>query len=92
MDTSIKAPAIAMNACKSSSVVAHGFCPNTGRLAIQFKNSTYHYEGVPAELYAQLQSAESVGKFFQANIRDKFKSTKLAPPKADDESEAEASA
>ena len=74
---------IVLTPCESSRIAAHGHCAETNTLALQFyrkgengervPGATYHYSGFPAEKYADLCDAESVGKFFGAavNVKDK---------------------
>ncbi len=45
-----------------------------GELHIMFKgNKHYVFYDVPIEVYNELVLAESVGKYFHANVRDKYK-------------------
>lgn len=47
------------------------------RLHIKFlNNSTYAYLEVPKEVYIEFAKAESAGKFFHAEIKNKFTNTK----------------
>lgn len=71
MDAAItKRPTITLKPCESSRIRAHGHCPETNTLALQFHakdgrpGPTYHYQGFTAEKYAELCGCESVGKFF----------------------------
>lgn len=60
-----KAPAIPMAAVKSSQIDSIGHMGDT--LAVKFKSgSTYHYPGVTAEQFADLNKADSIGKAFNA--------------------------
>lgn len=66
--------AIEMKKCSSSNIHSHGFDEATNTLAICFRSggqggATYHYKGVTKAQYAALQASESVGKWFQQNIR-----------------------
>lgn len=66
-------PNIAITPCKSSQVHGYGYCPDTQTLAMQFKqkngvSAVYQYPCSP-ELYAELEAAESKGKFFGQKIR-----------------------
>lgn len=68
--------AIGMDAVESSKIHAIGHDPETQTLAIQFKNfktgeggSIYHYDNFTAEQFAEFKSAESIGKYFGANIQ-----------------------
>ena len=69
-------PTIHMNPVeKSSNIAATGYDPHSKTLAIKFKggNKTYHYAGVPHDLFDQMNKAESVGKFVGGQIVGKFK-------------------
>lgn len=62
---------------KSTNIAAVGHDPATSQLVVQFKSGAAHvYEGVTAEDHAALVGAESVGKHFIANIKNKFASSK----------------
>jgi hypothetical protein len=52
---------------------------------VQFQGSgsTYDYAGVSAETAADFLKAESIGKFFGAQIKGKFEYRKLPAKKAD---------
>lgn len=57
---------------KSSGIAAIGY--ENGTLAVQFSSGrTYIYADVPAELVEKMRGAESIGRFFMAEIRSKFK-------------------
>ena len=48
-------------------------------ITVQFKNGrVYSYAGCPREVYDGLLAAESAGKYFNANIRDKYPSSRKA--------------
>jgi hypothetical protein len=54
----------------SSNIQAIGYDPDAKVLSVQFKiGGTYHYEGVPQEVYDGLDKAESVGKHFATVIK-----------------------
>lgn len=62
---------------ESSSVAAIGYDEASGTLAIVFTSGTkYHYEAIPLDLWAKMQDAESVGRFYAQQIRGKFTGTK----------------
>lgn len=63
---------IVLSPCKSAGIKAHGYDPASRTLAIEFGSGVYHYAGVPAEVYDELKSAESVGGFYSRAIRGKF--------------------
>lgn len=55
---------------ESSNISAIGYDPATQELQVEFKNgTTYSYSGVPQSQYDALLSAQSVGRYFMANIR-----------------------
>lgn len=55
-----------------------------GDLLLRFKNGTiYKYKEVPDSVRVALINAESFGKFFATNIRDKFITEKVEFPKPD---------
>lgn len=70
-----KHPTIPMSAVKSSQIESIGHMGDT--LAVKFKGgSVYHYPGVTADQFADLQKAESIGKAFNA-FKVGRKSTKI---------------
>ena len=69
---------IKLTPAKSSNISHTGYDPFTNTLAVQFKSgATYHYHGVPLDVYHALGKSESVGKFISANVLGKFKHSKL---------------
>lgn len=73
-----KAPIVPITEVKgSSAVTGTGYDASKGILAVQFKGGrTYHYQGVPQETVAAMNSAESIGKFVNSNITGKFEQYK----------------
>lgn len=66
---------------KSSFIHSVGHDEATGTLIVLFhKGDLWTYDGVSAELHAQMMAAESVGKFFIAKIKDAFQATKISVP------------
>lgn len=67
---------------KSSSLSGFGYDVATSTLAVQFKvgGPIYQYAGVPAEVFAKMQGAESFGRFFAAEIKGKFGDPLKIPP------------
>lgn len=69
----------------SSNINAVGYNENSRLMKIVFKGkgdtfTTYLYEGVEPELYAELLKAESKGRFLSENVirqKDKYKYIKL---------------
>ena len=86
MDTQIqKRPAIAITPCESSRIHGYGYDAATQTLALQFKSkggpgSIYHYAGVPAPVFSDLQKAESLGRFFGEVIQSKDEDGNLNYP------------
>ena len=75
-------PSIELSPCVSSQVKAYGYDAETRTLAVQFisNNSLYHYADVPADVFASMKAAPSVGTFFGKHIRNAFVCTKQADP------------
>jgi hypothetical protein len=76
---------IPMTTVQSSQIHAIGYDAPTSTLRVQFKNKSgpsapYDYAGVPPETAEAFQKAESVGRFFGAEIKGKFDYRKLPPP------------
>lgn len=67
---------------KSSMLTAAAYDPASRRLVVRFKgDNEYEYTDVPPEHFEALCCAESVGKFFGANIRGAYPSKKLEKEK-----------
>lgn len=76
--TQFKAPKFTMTPVKSSQVKSHGYDPVSRTLAVEFNSgSTYYYSDVPADVYANMQKAESVGSFLGKYIKPAFKFKKV---------------
>lgn len=78
----------ALTPCVSSAIAAHGFDPATQTLFLKFTTGgTYSFPEVSNDLYAALQAAESVGRFYSANIKGKYAPTPVTftPEPADSE-------
>jgi hypothetical protein len=62
---------------KSSSIRSVGYDPAAKILEVEFASGAiYRHHDVPPEIYVDLLSAESVGKFYGANLRGKFQYAK----------------
>lgn len=62
----------------SSNIVAVGYDRNQRVLGIEFvSGGVYDYTGVPKETFDDFVKSGSLGKFFYANIRDKFPTKKV---------------
>ena len=59
----------------SSPIVSIGYDEVSETLEVEFKSGlVYQYLNVPARIHARLMDAPSIGGFFNANVRDVFKS------------------
>jgi hypothetical protein len=56
----------------SSNLVSVGYDGQNRTLEIEFGSGVYNYFGVPNYVYSDLMRAESHGKYFHRNIRDKY--------------------
>lgn len=64
--------------CGSSAIKAAQHDPQTSTLTIDFPNgSQYSYADVPQQVYIDFMNAESKGKFFNQNIKGKYKAEKV---------------
>ena len=62
----------------SSNIASVGFDEGHLVLEVEFKDGgLYQYANVPSREHANLMSASSTGGYFAANIRDKYRTTKL---------------
>lgn len=63
-----KHPTIAMSPVKSSQIESIGHMGDT--LAVKFRSGqTYHYHEFSAEKFADMQKAESIGKYFGQHVK-----------------------
>jgi hypothetical protein len=61
----------------SSNIKDVSYNAEAKRLTVTFMSgATYHYDGVPASVYAAISAAASPGGYFAAAIKDKFPTTK----------------
>lgn len=77
-----------MTPCVSSAIAAHGFDPATQTLYLKFTSGgTYSFPEVSNDTYAALQAAESVGRFYGANIKGQYTAqpVPIEPEPADSE-------
>ncbi|WP_066384109.1 MULTISPECIES: KTSC domain-containing protein [unclassified Anabaena] len=73
----VEAP-IAMLPVSSSMANAVGYCSDEQVLQVEFHNGAiYEYSGVEAETWEDLQSAESVGQFFNQEIKGRYECDRL---------------
>ncbi len=67
---------------ESSFLQSIAYDPGLALMEVKFKNGkTYRYQDVPEELFYQLSSAKSCGKFFGEHIKGKFTAVPLAQKK-----------
>ncbi len=72
-----KHPSIATKPIKSSQIAEIGHHGDI--LCVKFHGGgCYHYHGVSADVFEQMQKAESAGKFLSSNIKGKFKFEKVS--------------
>lgn len=66
---------------KSTNLVSVGYDDKSCILEIEFKGGrTYRYADVPPEEHRSLMAASSHGKYFAANVRDRYRCTKVTGP------------
>lgn len=62
----------------SSQISGYDYCEKSSCLTIEFNGgSRYEYYGVPETVVSGIKTSKSVGKFFHANVKNKFKYSKL---------------
>lgn len=64
---------------ESSQIAEVGYDRASSTLEVMFKrsNAVYQYSNVPPEVYFDLVHADSIGKFFNAQVKGKFEFKKL---------------
>ena len=63
---------------ESSSIKSVAYDKDEGKLWLRFKSDAlYEYQGVDQQVAKDLVGAESKGKFFHENIKNKFSYTKV---------------
>lgn len=63
---------------ESSNIRSVGHDPEKNVLEVEFTNGgLYQYADVPAKVHEELIGADSVGKYFGANVRNSFKATRI---------------
>jgi len=74
------AGSVVSTAPESSAIAATVYSPNDRILFIQFTSSTmlYQYDNVPASEWVKLITAESIGGYYNAHIRDNYYWNKVA--------------
>lgn len=75
---------ITLTPCTSKMLQAHGHDAATQTLAVRFgPGRIYHYHDVPAEVYASLRDADSIGIAFAKLIRGQFRHTVILEENAE---------
>jgi len=65
----------------SSAIASVGYSPDERVLEVEFQSGrVYQYLGVPAEEYAALMTAGSMGRHFNRRIRDRYRRRELPRP------------
>lgn len=60
----------------SSNIAGAGYDAETRVLTVRFHSGlAYQYENVPENIYDELVSAPSAGRYFNANIKNQFRTT-----------------
>lgn len=62
---------------QSTSIKSVGYDQQTKVLEIEFNSGVYQYANVLPGVYAELMAAESAGRYFAANIKNKYTATKV---------------
>jgi hypothetical protein len=63
----------------STNIRSIGYDPARKTLEVEFHTGAVHeYDGVPADLADSLVRADSVGRFFNQNVKDAFPSRRVA--------------
>ena len=66
------------NPVTSSMLASVGYDKDTETLEVEYSSgSVYQYDDVPHDVYEDLMQADSVGRFFRANILDAFPCSRL---------------
>ena len=62
----------------SSNLVSVGYDPDSETLEVEFtKTGVYQYSNVPLFMHERLMGADSVGKFFNAEIKHAYPCSKM---------------
>ena len=70
---------ISLKPVSSSNIDSIGYSIATETLRVQFKTGAiYDYEGVPVEVYQQMQNASSVGCYLNKHIKNTYAYTRVS--------------
>lgn len=65
-------------AVESSNIRSVGYDEGTQALEVEFSSGTvYRYTGVPMSVHMDLVTSESVGKYFNANVKSAYPFTRV---------------
>jgi len=64
-------------AVSSSNVVSVGYDADSSTLEVEFKNGIYQYYNVPEHIYTSMIQSESVGTYFNANVKNAFSCSRV---------------
>jgi len=63
---------------QSSNLAEVGYNPNTMTLEVLFlKGNLYQYFDVPEGIYIELMNSSSLGQFFNINVKNSYRCSKL---------------
>jgi len=64
---------VEMHTTRSSLLSSYGYDEAKSELIITFlKGGTYRYQEVPKEVFQAMENAESIGKYFLANVKNNY--------------------
>lgn len=67
-----------MQQVNSSDLESVGYDSDTNMLVVEFKSgNTYSYEGVSQDMYNELISSDSIGKYFNQYIKGSYNYSKV---------------
>lgn len=70
--------AMEMRSVESSNLDQVGYDPENDEMIIEFKGGArYSYHGIPPEVHDALVNADSVGKYFNENIKKVYTGTRI---------------
>jgi hypothetical protein len=63
----------------SSMITSIGYDPSTGTLEIEFKGdgAVWQYFDVPESTWSEFEGSESHGKYWHANIKNRFREARI---------------
>lgn len=67
-----------LSPCESTAISAYGYDDSEHTLYLTFKSgNTYAYAGVPPDVFSGLASAESIGRYYAANIKGRHEAVPI---------------